>query len=226
MIYHINTFCCIDYQVSERQILNFLKDGHLFINQLFNTTETTITKDLLHAIKNIYDNNDDTTKLIAYQHKLKVMLGREDADTLTLQQCEEALREIDQIEIPFMQTFNLWKRDSIAHNLIHSPILGRLAADLLGVDAVRVYQDSVFIKRPGDGPTLWHSDLNMCPFDTNDFLTIWIPLQDVPAESQGGSGLTFATASHRDFALPYCKPPYTTNHTALYALYVNSIMYV
>ena len=153
------------------------------------------------------------------------MLGREDADTLSLQQCEEALQEIDQIEIPFMQTFNLWNRVSIAHNLIHSPILGRLAADLLGVDAVRVYQDSVFIKRPGDGPTLWHSDLNMCPFDTNDFLTIWIPLQDVPAESEGGSGLTFATASHRDFALPYCKQSYTITESTLHTLYTDSILY-
>lgn len=43
----------------------------------------------------------------------------------------------------------------------------------------------------------------MAPFDTNDLLTCWIPLQAVPAMKDGGSSLMFATGSHRDFALPY-----------------------
>lgn len=47
---------------------------------------------------------------------------------------------------------------------------GHVAAQLLGVPRVRLYQDSIFTKRSGDGPTLWHSDLNMAPFDTNDFV--------------------------------------------------------
>jgi hypothetical protein len=45
----------------------------------------------------------------------------------------------------------------------------------------------------------------MAPFDSNDFLTIWIPLKPVPPQEEGGSGLTFASGSHRDFALAYCK---------------------
>ena len=75
-----------------------------------------------------------------------------------------------------MQLFNIWRSSPAAYDIVHSPSLGKIAADLLGVDAVRIYQDAVFIKRAGDGPTLWHSDLNMCPFDTNDFVTCWIPL--------------------------------------------------
>lgn len=43
----------------------------------------------------------------------------------------------------------------------------------------------------------------MAPFDTNDLLTCWIPLEAVPAVDEGGSSLLFATGSHRDFALPY-----------------------
>ena len=50
------------------------------------------------------------------------------------------------------------------------------------MDAVQIYQDALFVKRPGDGPTQWHSDLNIAPFDTNDFITCWIPLQFVPSE--------------------------------------------
>lgn len=69
------------------------------------------------------------------------------------------------------------------------------------VSRVRLYQDSTFYKRPGDGPTRWHSDLNMAPLDCNDFVTAWIPLHAVPAKKEGGSPLVFASKSHRDFAL-------------------------
>lgn len=148
---------------------------------------------------------DDDIKLKTYQHKVHVMLGRDDSQSMSLQECQDAMSEIYQEKIPFLQLFNIWRSSPTAHSLVHSPILGNIAAKLLGVKSVRVYQDSVFMKRSGDGPTLWHSDLNMCPFDTNDFLTCWIPLQDVPNEVNGGTGLTFATRSHRDFALPYCK---------------------
>lgn len=48
---------------------------------------------------------------------------------------------------------------------------GHVAAQLLSVPRVRLYQDSTFMKRSGDGPTLWHSDLNMAPFDTNDVVS-------------------------------------------------------
>ena len=51
-----------------------------------------------------------------------------------------------------------------------------------GVPAVRLYQDALFVKRPGDGETQWHSDLNTAPFDTNDFVTCWLPLHPVPCE--------------------------------------------
>ena len=59
--------------------------------------------------------------------------------------------------------------------------------------SVKLYQDSTFCKRPGDGPTRWHSDLNMALLDCNDFVTAWIPLEPVPARKEGGSALVFAS---------------------------------
>ncbi|CAM9250110.1 unnamed protein product, partial [Hapterophycus canaliculatus] len=85
--------------------------------------------------------------------------------------------------------------------LVLSPRLAHVAAQLLGCERVRLYQDSTFCKRPGDGPTRWHSDLNMAPLDCNDFVTAWVPLDAVPAREDGGSPLVFASKSHRDFAL-------------------------
>ena len=43
----------------------------------------------------------------------------------------------------------------------------------------------------------------MAPFDTNDFVTCWIPLQIVPAQEDGGSGLSFASGSHRSVNYPF-----------------------
>ena len=91
-----------------------------------------------------------------------------------------------------------------------------VAAKLLGVNAVRLYQDSLYVKRPGDGPTAWHSDLTDAPFDTNDMITCWIPLQPVPSQEDGGSALSFASGSHRDFALPYWSDPLETDLSERY----------
>ena len=56
-----------------------------------------------------------------------------------------------------------------------------MAADLMGVDSVMLYQTAAFVKFPGNGETRWHSDLNTAPFDTNHMLTFWIALTPVPS---------------------------------------------
>jgi hypothetical protein len=42
----------------------------------------------------------------------------------------------------------------------------------------------------------------MAPFDTNSFITAWIPLRNIKGGEED-SGLLFAAGSHRDFALPF-----------------------
>lgn len=106
---------------------------------------------------------------------------------------------------PFAQHFNLWRCGSAAAlRLASSPRLVHAAAALLGCPptGVRLYQDCVFHKRPGDAPTRWHADAAMTPLDTNDFLTLWLPLTAVPAD---GSGLHYGRASHRDVALRHWR---------------------
>lgn len=84
--------------------------------------------------------------------------------------------------------------------------LAGTAADLLGLSSgerLRLYQDSLFVKRSGDGVTNWHTDLAMAPLDTNRFVTVWLPLQPVASSDEGGTALIFASGSHRDVALPF-----------------------
>lgn len=191
-----------EYIISDKDCLNFMRNGHIFLPGVVDKRNIPVIENLRNDIAEIFT-TDNEIKLAAYRHKARVSLGRLDSDSMSLEECEKELSKIDSEDIPFMQVFNIWRNSQSARNIALSPILGKIAADLLGVDSVRLYQDSIFMKRPGDGPTMWHSDLNMCPFDTNDFVTCWIPLQEVPSEEDGGSGLTFASGSHRDFALAY-----------------------
>ncbi len=85
----------------------------------------------------------------------------------------------------------------------------------MGVPEVRLYQDSLFVKRPGDDETLWHMDLATAPLDTNEFVTVWIPLTPVPASSAGGSPLRFLTGSHADKAKDYWYDPHESDDDAL-----------
>ena len=118
---------------------------------------------------------------------------------------------INKSDLPFLQNFNTWRAAPTTDDhllptvtkLCLSPYLAQTASILLNSPTVRLYQDSLFHKRPGDGWTPWHSDARMAPFDTSKMITFWIPLQNVPALDQGGTGLLFVDGSHSDFALPY-----------------------
>lgn len=62
-----------------------------------------------------------------------------------------------------------------------SPRLGRLAADLLGVEEARIYHDNVLSKSRGCGRTPWHFDAHHFPVASEDIVTSWIALQAIPA---------------------------------------------
>jgi hypothetical protein len=78
----------------------------------------------------------------------------------------------------------------------------KIAAELMGCERARIYQSCIFVKEPGMAETNWHSDLNMVPLDTNDFVTLWIPLRSLEEDD---AALHFANRSHRDFSLPYWR---------------------
>ena len=94
----------------------------------------------------------------------------------------------------FLQSINLWRLDDDVQAFVWSPRFARVAAELLGVDGVRLYHDQALFKEPGGGPTPWHQDQVYWPLDTDETITMWMPLVDVPAEV---GSMTFATGSHR-----------------------------
>jgi len=71
-------------------------------------------------------------------------------------------------------------------------LAARVAADLLGVEGVRIYHDQALYKEPGGGITPWHQDEYYWPLDTDNTLTMWMPLMDITADM---GSLVFASGS-------------------------------
>jgi ectoine hydroxylase-related dioxygenase (phytanoyl-CoA dioxygenase family) len=87
--------------------------------------------------------------------------------------------------------------DPWIEQLSHSPALARIAARLMGTEAIRFYYDHMFVKTPSTDrgrDTPWHQDLPHHPLDRAGVLTMWIPLVDCPPEK---GTLRFMSGSHR-----------------------------
>jgi ectoine hydroxylase-related dioxygenase (phytanoyl-CoA dioxygenase family) len=92
----------------------------------------------------------------------------------------------------FLQIMNLWRVDEGVKKFVLSKRLARIAADLMGVENVRIYHDQALFKEPGGGPTPWHQDQYYWPIDTNNTITMWMPLVDIDVDM---GMLTFASGS-------------------------------
>jgi ectoine hydroxylase-related dioxygenase (phytanoyl-CoA dioxygenase family) len=113
------------------------------------------------------------------------------------------LEERDTYGRAFVQMFNLWRKSEVAKAFVFARRFARVAAELMGVPAVRLYHDQALFKEPGGGATPWHQDQFYWPLETKHTITMWMPL--VPATSDMGL-MTFATGSHElgnlgDFAI-------------------------
>lgn len=105
------------------------------------------------------------------------------------------LAERDTYGRAFLQMFNLWRQDPNVARFVLARRLGHVAATLLGVERVRIYHDQALVKESGGGYTPWHQDQGYWPLDTNDTVTLWMPLVDVAASV---GSMSFASGSHRD----------------------------
>ena len=92
----------------------------------------------------------------------------------------------------FLQIMNLWRCDETVKQFVLSKRLGKIAADLMGVENVRIFHDQALFKEPGGGPTPWHQDQYYWPIDNNNTITMCMPLIDIDVDM---GMLTFASAS-------------------------------
>lgn len=104
------------------------------------------------------------------------------------------IEERDTYGKAFLQITNLWARDEGVRRFTLAKRFGQIAAGLMGVDAVRIYHDQALYKEPGGGPTPWHQDEYYWPLDTDNTITMWMPLAPLPG---GVTGMVFASQSHQ-----------------------------
>lgn len=87
------------------------------------------------------------------------------------------LEERDTYGKAFLQTMNLWVHDENVARFTLARRFAKVAADLMGVDRVRLYHDQALFKEAGGGHTPWHQDQFYWPLDCKA-VTMWMPLVD------------------------------------------------
>lgn len=93
------------------------------------------------------------------------------------------------------QICNGWKADRPIAAQVLSERTGRLAAELIGWDGVRLVQDNVIWKPPGAKSLGMHQDGSYLDYLVPpEMITCWIALDDTSAES---GTITYAAGSHR-----------------------------
>lgn len=86
-------------------------------------------------------------------------------------------------EIVFRQRINLWMDHKGVRTLMLDSRLGKMAADLEGIEGIRIWHDQALIKMPWANPTTWHQDNTKWSFVSEHAITIWIALDDITIQN-------------------------------------------
>jgi phytanoyl-CoA hydroxylase len=78
----------------------------------------------------------------------------------------------------FTQAIKLADVHEGMRRIMHDPKLGKMAADLAGVDGIRIWHDQALIKPPFGNATAWHLDNPFWSFSSHDSISIWVALDD------------------------------------------------
>lgn len=154
-----------EYLLTSEQKENFQQDGHLFLPQVVSPEDIAMYRPALVEIVNQYDREQQAMEKQVQGHS-------------------QGWKFVE----------NIWQLDRIARQFVLARRFGKIAADLLGVDTVRLFRDQSYFKEPGGGNTPWHQDSYFMPLDTTQVITMWIALSDVSREM---APMIFVSGSHR-----------------------------
>lgn len=90
---------------------------------------------------------------------------------------------------------HLWMGENAFADFVLRSQAAEIAGILMDSTTVRIFKDQLFVKEPGaEAPTPWHHDLPFWCVDGDRICSIWLPLDDVDAES---GAVEFVRGSHR-----------------------------
>jgi ectoine hydroxylase-related dioxygenase (phytanoyl-CoA dioxygenase family) len=153
------------YPITEAQVAAYQREGHIHIPHLATSEEIGFYR-------------DEIRKLVARLNTERRKL--EDRDTYGK---------------AFLQIFNLWRESEIMKQFVLAKRFGHVAAQLMGVERVRIYHDQALFKEAGGGHTPWHQDQFYWPLDTDNTITMWMPLVDLTQEM---GIMRFVSRSHKN----------------------------
>jgi ectoine hydroxylase-related dioxygenase (phytanoyl-CoA dioxygenase family) len=151
------------YKLSPQEIADYQKNGHICLRGVASVETIASVRPKIQNVVKRLNNND------------------------------KPLEQRDTYGKAFIQVGNVWQEDVDVQAFIFAQRYAKIAADLMGVDAVRIYHDQALFKEPGGGHTPWHQDQVYWPLATNHTITMWMPL--VPVSEEVGS-MTFVSDAH------------------------------
>src|SRR5437016_6995478 len=117
-----------EYQLSNNYIDFYRKNGHVLIRGVCTPQE-----------------------IAAYRKAIVDAVKR-------LNQESRPIEQRDTYGKAFLQTMNLWEDDPSVREFTFSKRFAKIAADLMGIDSVRLYHDQALFKEAGGGHTPWHQE--------------------------------------------------------------------
>jgi phytanoyl-CoA hydroxylase len=147
--------------LSTQQIESYQSNGFIVIDDFLNTLELAAWREAVdEAIA-----SRGNTKLAGREKDAKWQAGDGYYDRV------------------FVQRINLWQDSTAMRKLMLDPRLGKMAAELAGVDGIRIWHDQALIKQPWGNPTGWHLDNPYWSFSSRDAISIWVALDDVTQDN-------------------------------------------
>lgn len=152
------------YPIHTRQVADFQQNGHIYLPEVMPQADLAIYRDAI----------------VQWAEGFR--------------QKQKPIAERDTYGKAFLQMMNLWEEDAKIKEFVLAKRFGQLAADLLGVQKVRLYHDQALFKEAGGGHTPWHQDQYYWPLRHTKTVTMWMPLVDITEEM---GMLTFASQTQQ-----------------------------
>ena len=150
------------YAISAQQQADYQKNGHILLHNILSEEEMAVYREVIVDAADRFNTE------------------------------KRKIEERDTYGKAFLQIMNLWEVDEAVRQYTLAKRFAKIAADLMGVERVRLYHDQALFKEPFGGHTPWHQDQYYWPIDTDNTITMWMPLVDITVEM---GMLTFASGS-------------------------------
>ncbi|PZD96837.1 phytanoyl-CoA dioxygenase [Paenibacillus sambharensis] len=141
------------YALTEDQLTSYRRDGHIMLRQVVTPDELDVYYPHIHRYVSTHD----------------------------LEHVPEEERHYYGVERAFPTVMNMWERDETIRRFTFARRFAEIAANLTGVDGIRLYHDSCIFLPPGGHAIPWHTDsAYMLPIDPDLTITMWMALRDIP----------------------------------------------